>query len=74
LNLEGLSRVDFFLDKESGEFYLNEVNTLPGFTSISMYPKLWEKTGVNYSSLLDMLIDFAVERHRIRSALKVDFS
>ncbi len=74
LNLEGLSRVDFFLDKESGEFYLNEVNTLPGFTSISMYPKLWEKTGINYSSLLDMLIDFAIERHRIKSALKVDFS
>lgn len=55
----GLSRVDFFVDKDTGDIYLNEINTLPGFTSISMYPKLWEKTGIPYSELLDVLIDNA---------------
>lgn len=74
LNLEGLARVDFFLDRESGDYFLNEVNTLPGFTSISMYPKLWEKSGVVYPELLDKLVDLAFERHKDRSALKVDFS
>lgn len=57
----GLSRVDFFLDKDSGELYLNEINTLPGFTSISMYPQLWKATGISYSSLLDNLIELAME-------------
>ena len=55
----GLSRVDFFLDKDTGDIYLNEINTLPGFTNISMYPKLWEKTGIEYSHLIDILIDNA---------------
>ena len=55
----GLSRVDFFVDKDTGEIYLNEINTLPGFTSISMYPKLWEKTGIAYSDLIDILINSA---------------
>ncbi len=55
----GLSRVDFFVDKDTGEIYLNEINTLPGFTSISMYPKLWEKTGIGYSKLIDKLIENA---------------
>lgn len=55
----GLSRVDFFVDKDTGEIYLNEINTLPGFTSISMYPKLWEKTGIPYSELIDVLINNA---------------
>ncbi|NDD31129.1 MAG: D-alanine--D-alanine ligase [Proteobacteria bacterium] len=63
LDLAGLSRVDFFLDGESGALYLNEVNTLPGFTSISMYPKLWEATGVGYASLVDQLVTLALERH-----------
>lgn len=52
----GLSRVDFFVDKETGEIYLNEINTLPGFTNISMYPKLWENCGIKYADLLDKLI------------------
>lgn len=56
----GLSRVDFFVDKESGEVYLNEINTLPGFTSISMYPKLWEASGLSYKDLINKLIDLAV--------------
>ncbi len=55
----GLSRVDFFVNKESGEIYLNEINTLPGFTSISMYAKLWQASGVSYSELVDRLIALA---------------
>ena len=55
----GLSRVDFFVDKDTNEIYLNEINTLPGFTSISMYPKLWEKTGIPYADLIDCLIENA---------------
>lgn len=56
----GLSRVDFFVDKETGEIKLNEINTLPGFTSISMYPKLWEKSGIKINELLDKLIEYAI--------------
>ena len=59
---KGLSRVDFFIDKESGEIYLNEINTLPGFTSISMYPQLFEKSGLSYENLLDKLISLALEK------------
>lgn len=62
LELAGLARVDFFL-KPKGELYLNEVNTLPGFTSISMYPKLWEVSGVPYSNLIDELVALAMQRH-----------
>lgn len=59
IDANGLSRVDFFLDKGTGEIYLNEINTLPGFTNISMYPKLWENTGIEYSKLIDILIENA---------------
>jgi len=62
----GLARADFLLDRNSGELYLNELNTMPGFTSISMYPKLWEKSGVAYPKLLDRLIHLALERHTDR--------
>lgn len=58
----GLGRADFLLDSDSGQLYINEINTLPGFTSISMYPKLWEATGLTYSGLLDRLIELALER------------
>jgi D-alanine-D-alanine ligase len=64
LDLSGLARVDFFLEKESGRVYINEVNTLPGFTQISMFPKLWEASGVPYAQLLDRLIELAIERHQ----------
>jgi D-alanine-D-alanine ligase len=64
LDLSGLARVDFFLEKESGRVYINEVNTLPGFTQISMYPKLWEASGLPYAQLLDRLIELAIERHQ----------
>jgi D-alanine-D-alanine ligase len=66
LDLSGLSRVDFFLEKETGQVYINEVNTLPGFTQISMYPKLWEASGLPYNKLLDRLIELAIERHTDR--------
>lgn len=62
LGCAGLSRVDFFVEKQTGEVYFNEINTLPGFTSISMYPKLWEASGLPYSELLDKLIQLALER------------
>lgn len=58
----GLARVDFLLDKDSGALFLNEINTLPGFTQISMYPKLWEASGLSYSALIDRLIELALER------------
>ena len=69
---EGLSRVDFFL-KENGEFILNEINTLPGFTSISMYPKLWQLTGIEYPELIDRLISLAIERHTEETQLKTNY-
>ena len=59
----GMARVDFLLSRTTGEVYLNEINTIPGFTSISMYPKLWEASGVPYARLLDWLIDLALDRH-----------
>ena len=59
----GLARVDFLLSAETGELFLNEINTLPGFTAISMYPKLWEATGVPYAELVERLIHLALERH-----------
>jgi D-alanine-D-alanine ligase len=62
----GLARIDFLLDKDSGAIYLNEVNTLPGFTSGSMYPKLWDATGLPYPKLLDRLIELALERYADR--------
>jgi len=64
LDLNGLARVDFFLDRDTGRLYINEVNTMPGFTQISMYPKLWEASGIPYSQLLDRLIELAIERFR----------
>ena len=59
---EGLSRVDFFL-RENGEILVNEINTMPGFTKISMYPKLWEASGIGYTELISRLIELAMERH-----------
>jgi D-alanine-D-alanine ligase len=70
LELAGMARVDFFLDKDRGELYVNEVNTIPGFTAISMYPKLWEASGVPIKELVSRLIDLAIERRAARRALK----
>jgi D-alanine-D-alanine ligase len=59
----GIARVDFFLEKESGKIYLNEINTMPGFTQFSMYPLLWKHSGIPYPELIDRLIQLALERH-----------
>ena len=61
LDCKGLARVDFFIDKKTEKIYLNEINTMPGFTEISMYPKLWKHSGISYSDLLDNLIKLALE-------------
>lgn len=63
LDLSGLARVDFFLERETERIYINEVNTLPGFTNISMYSKLWNASGLPYPQLLDRLIELAFQRH-----------
>ena len=63
LDLNGMARVDFLMDKDTGELYLNEINTIPGFTKISMYPKLWEASGKPYSVLIDELINLAIEMY-----------
>lgn len=62
LDCKGLSRVDFFIEKETEKIYINEINTMPGFTKISMYPKLWEYSGIKYSELLNELIKLALEK------------
>ena len=72
LGCSSMARVDFFLDKKTNKFYLNEINTLPGFTSISMYPKLWEATSLKYSDLLDKLIALALERHQKKLEIKTE--
>ncbi len=69
LDCAGMARADFFLCRDTGKVYLNELNTIPGFTSISMYPKLWEASGLPYPKLLDRLIELALERHQDRSRM-----
>jgi D-alanine-D-alanine ligase len=66
----GMARVDFLLEQSTGKLYINEINTIPGFTSISMYPKMWEASGLGFSALIDRLIDLALERHRQKKATK----
>src|SRR6202045_4567686 len=73
LELSGMARVDFFVEKKGGKIFLNEVNTIPGFTSISMYPKLWEATGIPSPKLIDRLIELALEEHRERESLKITY-
>ncbi|MBI3782930.1 MAG: D-alanine--D-alanine ligase [Deltaproteobacteria bacterium] len=70
LECAGMARVDCFLERSSDRLYLNEINTLPGFTSISMYPKLWEASGLSYRDLISRLIELAIERHSNRQRLK----
>ena len=62
LRCSGMARVDFFVS-ENDEIILNEVNTIPGFTPISMYPRLWEKSGLSYSNLIDRLVDLGLQRY-----------
>jgi D-alanine-D-alanine ligase len=72
LELTGMARVDFFLEKKGGRIYLNEVNTIPGFTSISMYPKMWEASGIPFRKLIDRLIELALEMHREKARTKYE--
>ena len=67
IDCAGMARVDFFLEKNTGRIYLNELNTIPGFTSISMYPKLWEASGLPYAGLVDRLVELAFERQTDRN-------
>ena len=73
IDCAGMARADFLLDRDTNTLYLNEVNTIPGFTSISMYPKLWEASGVTYEQLVDELINLALERKAERSKSKRTF-
>jgi D-alanine-D-alanine ligase len=70
LSCSGMARVDFFIDKNNNDIYFNEINTLPGFTGISMYPKLWEASGLKYQHLLDKLIELAFKRHEEKLNIK----
>lgn len=74
LDCAGMARVDFLVQRGGEKIYLNEINTIPGFTSISMYPKLWEASGLKYSELLDRLIQLALERHAEKRKLKTTFN
>ncbi|MBX9768736.1 MAG: D-alanine--D-alanine ligase [Bdellovibrionales bacterium] len=72
LECEGMGRVDFFVTKDN-KIYVNEINTIPGFTKISMYPKMWEATGLSYADLVDELIRLAIERHERDRKIKTKF-
>ncbi len=73
LECAGMARVDFLVNGKTHRIFLNEINTIPGFTSISMYPKLWQASGVSYSALLDKLIHLAIERHEVKKKLKTTY-
>ena len=73
LDCAGLARCDFLLEKKSGEVFVNELNTMPGFTPISMYPKLWTASGLSYSELIDRLIELALERHEDKQQSRATF-
>lgn len=67
---EGMGRVDFLLESATGQLYINEINTIPGFTSISMYPKMWEHSGIPFATLIDRLIELALARHKRKKETK----
>jgi D-alanine-D-alanine ligase len=67
---EGMGRVDFLMEAATGRLYINEINTIPGFTSISMYPKMWEQSGIGFAELIDRLIELALDRNRRKKATK----
>jgi D-alanine-D-alanine ligase len=73
LDCSGLARVDFFIRKSDNDILVNEINTMPGFTQFSMFPKLWEATGISYQELLERLIGLAIERHLDKNRTKTDF-
>ena len=65
-----MGRVDFLLESATGKLFINEINTIPGFTSISMYPKMWEHSGIAFAELIDRLIQLALDRHKRKKATK----
>ncbi len=67
---EGMARVDFLMENATGRLFINEINTIPGFTSISMYPKMWEQSGIPFRALLDQLIELALDRHKRKQATR----
>jgi len=69
----GMARVDFFVSKKENKIYLSEINTIPGFTSVSMYPRLWEASGISYPDLIGQLIQLALERHRDKNQNKISY-
>ena len=69
----GMARVDFFVTKKENKIYLNEINTIPGFTSVSMYPRLWQASGIPYPELIDRLIQLALERHQDKKQNKISY-
>jgi D-alanine-D-alanine ligase len=73
LDCAGMARVDFFLDKKSGKLFVNEINTIPGFTRISMYPQLWEASGLPGGKLIDRLVELAIKRHREKARTRYSF-
>jgi D-alanine-D-alanine ligase len=73
IDCAGMARADFLLDRQTGQVFVNELNTLPGFTPISMYPKLWEASGISYSDLIGRLIELALERHQDKSRSATDY-
>jgi D-alanine-D-alanine ligase len=73
LECEGMARVDMLLDRSTGKLFFNELNTIPGFTSISMYPKMWEASGISYTELLSKLVALALSRHARKKALVREF-
>jgi D-alanine-D-alanine ligase len=73
IDAAGMARVDFFITKKKNKIYLNEINTIPGFTSVSMYPRLWEASGVSYPELIDRLIQMALERYQDKKQNKTSY-
>ena len=73
IDCAGMARVDFLVDGKSNKIYISEINTIPGFTKISMYPKLWEASGVSYQMLIDKLITLAIERYNDKSKNKTTY-
>lgn len=73
IDCSGMARVDFFLDKRDGKIFVNEINTIPGFTAVSMYPKMWQASGLSYSQLIDRLLQLALERDADKKRNKVTY-
>jgi D-alanine-D-alanine ligase len=74
IDCAGLARVDFLVSRKTGQILLNEINTIPGFTTISMYSKMWEASGVPYQTLVDKLLDLAFERHALKQQLRTSLT